>query len=286
MLGRLGRDAGSLLGVEITANAIKMLQVRRQRGGVQVVGRACQALVAPGAGAQMAKALVQAHRRCATAQRKVALALPASQVICKLCQLPQGTHVQDIEARLLGQADQLFPFPIDDLALDFQVVGASRCDLSQVDVLVAACRQSQLDPLEALFAEAGLELVAMEVDSFALRRALLPEGAEGWALVRVEANMLVLHHWAHNLLPMRQQLPLGADVCWVDELVSLVGAACGQLHGVVVAGEGADAARVERLTQRLGVACRLADPAVVSAGGTGPGPCMALAYGLAMGGLR
>ena len=282
MLGRLGRDAGSLLGVEITANAIRMLQVRRHRGRCQVTGWACQALAAPGGGAQLAQALVQAHRRCATAQRKVALALPASQVICKLCQLPQGTHVQDIETHLLGQADQLFPFPIDDLALDFQVVGASRCDPGLVDVLVAGCRQSQLEPLEALFGEAGLELVAMEVDSFALRRALLAEDAAGWALVQLEADKLVLHLWAQSLMPTRQQLPLGAASCWVDELARLLGAACGQLQGVVLAGDGADTADAQRLTQRLGIACRLA----VLPAGLGAAPGMALAYGLAMGGLR
>lgn len=99
------------------------------------------------------------------------MALPASQVICKVCRLPCEATGLDAEARLLAQVEQLFPFPLDDLALDFQVLGVSAECPAHTDVLVAACRQSQLDPLEHMFDQAGLQVAAMEVDSFALLRA-------------------------------------------------------------------------------------------------------------------
>ncbi|MFP3498801.1 pilus assembly protein PilM, partial [Pseudomonas sp. SIMBA_059] len=91
-------------------------------------------------------------------QRRVALALPANQVICKLCHLPMEQTGVELEAHLLAGAERLFPFPLEDLALDFQVLGASRVQPGCAEVMVAACRQSALASLEAIVDEAGLQL--------------------------------------------------------------------------------------------------------------------------------
>lgn len=109
MLGRFGRDAGSLLGVEIASDTIRMLQLRRQRGHWRVAAWACEPITRPMGHSQLPEALREAHRRCGTPQRRVALALPSSQVICKVCQLPAETARFDAEVRLLAQAEQLFP---------------------------------------------------------------------------------------------------------------------------------------------------------------------------------
>ncbi|MDZ3994236.1 hypothetical protein PspTeo4_32240 [Pseudomonas sp. Teo4] len=184
MFGRFGKDAGSLLGVEITSDSVRMLQLQRRRGRYQVAGLAVEPIEPPSAGDWLAdperivSALRRAHQRSFSRQRRVAVAVPASQVICKVCQLPAGLTEAELEAHLLVDADQLFPFPLDDLALDFQVLGASQVEPGSFDVMVAACRQSTLDPLEALFLDAGLQLEAVEVDSIALQRVSSLAGLE------------------------------------------------------------------------------------------------------------
>lgn len=184
MFGRFGKDAGSLLGVEITSDSVRMLQLQRRRGRCRVAGWVVEPLEpAPGGDGlsdpgQIVSALRQAHQRLGSRQRRVAVSVPASQVICKVCQLPAGLTDAELEAHLLVDADQLFPFPLDDLALDFQVQGASQVQPGALDVMVAACRQSTLDPLEALFLDAGLQLEAVEVDSIALQRVSPQAGLE------------------------------------------------------------------------------------------------------------
>ncbi|WP_252090079.1 pilus assembly protein PilM [Pseudomonas sp. MWU13-3659] len=290
MLGRFGRDAGSLLGVEITSDTIRMLQLRRQRGHWRVAAWACEPITRPMGHSQLPEALREAHRRCATPQRRVALALPASQVICKVCQLPSGTTRFDAEAQLLAQAEQLFPFPLDDLALDFQVLGVSAGNSAHTDVLVAACRQSQLDPLEQMFNQAGMQVAAMEVDSFALLRASGGAAPADSALLQLEAGEIVLHGWQRDLVPLRQHLALEASGQWlesVERLWSLHGAR-ERVGQVMLAGGAADVERAGQLADRLAVRCSLARPSALagSAVSENLAASMVLACGLALGGLQ
>ncbi|QXI38208.1 type IV pilus biogenesis protein PilM [Pseudomonas xantholysinigenes] len=280
MLGEVGRSVGSLLGVEITADCVRMLQLSRRRGRCQVTGWALepfQAMQVDGHafGEPLRAALRRAHERCATRQRKVALALPASQVICKVCQVTADACGQDMEAQLLALADQLFPFPLDDLAMDFQVLGPSARSPGVVDVLVAACRQSQLEPFEQLFAQVGLELVALEVDSIVLWRVLAP-GAS--LVLQMEEAHVVAHRWPTDGVPERQQVALFSPGQWIEALQGL-----GLDGEVLLTGGAANAERVSAIVERLGVHCRLACPPALS-GLKDAGASLVLAYGLAQGG--
>jgi len=296
MLGRFGRGTGSLLGVEIASDVIRMLHLRRQHGGCRVMGWAQERLgSAPGSslGGDQVECLVaglrQAHARCRTSQCRAALALPASQVICKVCRLPAGLPAHGVEAALLAQADQLFPFPVEDLALDFQVHGPCAEDVGQVEVLVVACRQSQLDPLERVFAQAGLQLAAVEVDSFALRRALVPEPQAGvTALLRLEPDEVILHRWQGGRVPHRQRIALPSLERWAEAVDGLWQSDIqGAFEQVVLFGAAADEARAADLSELLGVKCHVGRPGPLVSGfdeTSVPAAAMALACGLAMGG--
>lgn len=290
MLGRFGRDTGSLLGVEIAPDSVRMLQLHRQRGRWRVAGWAREPLDAISSDTtQVAKAVRQAHARCATRQHQVALALPASQVICKVCQLSAGTSSFAAEAQLLDQADQLFPFPLDDLALDFQVVGACAADPGKVDVLVAACRQSQLDPMEQLLAQAGLEVAAIEVDSIALWRALKPAMAGGGLIVQLEAHEVVAHRVLRGGVPQRQQVAMASPGQWLEAVEAAWPPGGEPVAEVVLVGAAASAARAVQLTGRLGIECGVLLPGpleVFAEGSEAVAGAMVLACGLALGGLQ
>lgn len=296
MLGRFGRDAGSLLGVEFASDSIRMLHLHRQRGGWRVQGWAqerFEPVLPDSAASDEAEGLVmglrRAHVQCRTRQFRVALALPASQVICKVCRLPVGLADLDVEAAVLAQAEQLFPFPLEDLALDFWVQGACADDPGQFEVLVVACRQSQLDPLERVFTRAGLQLEAVEVDSFALRRALLPEvPARGAVLLQLEPGEVVMHRWHGSPAPQRQRLALGSPAQWseaVDDLWRLGERA--PVEEVVLFGFAADEDRAAYLREHLGVKCQVGCPLPLTGLLERDGlraASMILACGLAMGG--
>ena len=304
MLGRFGRDAGSLLGLEIAPDSIRLLQLRRRRGRCQVTAWAVEPLERTSVRdgwindpAPVVAALRKAHQRAGSSQRQVAVAMPGSQVISKVRRLSAGLDDTQIEAQLLAEADQFIPFPLDDTALDFQILGPSPDQPGFVEVAVAACRQSHLDPLEQVLAAAGLQARLVDIDSQALRR-IMP--AAGKVLVQLEVDRVTLHAWHDGPLPLRQELRLGGPGAapstpssieqWLR--CALQGL---QADGLLLAGAGAAGIDVQALLQeRPALRIREVEPltgldltALPDADAlTAAGASMAMACGLAMGGMR
>ena len=301
MLGRFGKDAGSLLGLEIAPDSIRLIQLQRRRGQCRVAAWALEPLAGdplrdggisdPG---PVVAALRRAHQRAGCRQRHVAIALPGSQVISKVRRLSEGMDDAQMEAQLLAEADQFIPFPLDDTALDFQVLGPCRAQPGHVEVVVAACRQSHLDPLEQVLAAAGLQARLVDVDSLALRRAM-PGTKGARAVVQLEHGRAILHAWHSGPLPVRQELHAKAATPeslepWLECVLRNA-----QLDGLLLAGSGAARSDVRSFLQdRLGIATQVVEPlpglglrglpdadALTQAWAS-----MAMACGLAMGGLR
>jgi type IV pilus assembly protein PilM len=286
MLGRFGMDAGSLMGVEIAPDSVRVVQLRRRNGRCQVAAWAHESYE-PYSGGDWASdpvrvvgALQRACRRSGIRQRRAALALPANQVICKPCQLPAGQSEADMEAQLLADADRLFPFALEDLALDFQVLGPSKDQAGCLDVMVAACRQRSLEPIEALLDAAGLQLEVMEVDSVALQRMLPQSELAGSALLRLEAQGATLHCWQQGVPAQRRELHLGQMP--------------GQLHAhlageaqlkclLVVSSSVIEQGWLEGLSEAVNLPCRQLPLRAGLAPGNGG---MLLACALASGGMR
>lgn len=292
MLGRFGKDAGSLVGVEIAPDTVRIVQLQRRNRRYRVRVSAQEPFEAPVGQDWLAEpeavvaALRRAWRRSGLGQRRVALALPANLVICKLCQLAQGQDEADMEAQLLADAERLFPFPLEDLALDFQVMGGSRAQPGCVEVMVAACRQSAMAPLEAMVEDAGLQLEAVEVDSIALCR-LLPQGSlEGAALLRIDVHGTTLYDWQPGRLQQRRDLQV-AEACMKEQLPECLQAllADGPRPAClwVASSSPIEPGWLQSLSARLHVPCRLL-PGL--AGLEQVDGSMLLACALALGGVQ
>jgi len=292
MLGRFGKDASSLVGVEIAPDAVRVVQLQRRNRRCRVLASAQEPfellagkdwVAEP---ATVVAALRRAYQRSGLRQRRVALALPASQVICKRCHLPMEQAGAELETQLLADAERLFPFPLEDLALDFQVLGASRTQPGCAEVMVAACRQSALASLDAIVKEAGLQLQAIEVDNIALCR-MLPRGClEGSALLRVEAHSAVLYDWQPDRPYQRRELQVQG--------VNNMGQLSEQLHALladehlpgglwITSSSSVDPTWLQNLGHQLTTPCR---PLPGLKGLEHVDGTMLLACALALGGLR
>lgn len=301
MLGRFGKDAGSPLGLEIAPDSIRLLQLQRRRGHCRVIAWAYEPLASEAPrdawtndSTPVVDALRKALQRMGCRQRRVAIAMPGSQVISKVRRLSAGLDDAQMEAQLLAEADQFIPFPLEDTALDFQVLGPCLDQPDLVDVAVVACRQSHLDPLQHVLAAAGLQARVVDVDSLALQRVIA--GAPGSrAVVQLEADRLVLHAWQSGPLPVRQELrAVSATPDSIEQWLQCVlqGA---QVDGLLLAGAGATCTELCRYLQdRLGIATKPLEPLAALDFTALPdadalarvATSMAMACGLAMRGLR
>ncbi len=304
MLGRLGRDAGSLLGLEINPPFIRLVRLQRARGRCRVLAWALEPLPAAamdkgwiGDPEQVGAALLQAVKRIAGRRQRAAIALPAALVIEKQLSLPADLDDASIAERLPGDAGPFIPFALDDAALDFQVMGPDPGDPQCQRVVVAACHLALLDVLHASLESSGLRACVVEPDSHALHRAVQADGAVEGLLLHVETDALFFYELGDAPLPLRREVPRPVQA---DSLQSLVVAVDNYLLSsqgralpgqLLLSGAGAAEPHVPgQLQQRLGLPVRHVDPfnSLVLASGLEPqslkvqAPYLAVACGLAM----
>jgi type IV pilus assembly protein PilM len=106
-----------------------------------------------------------------TKLKNVAAAVAGSSVITKLIDMPEGLSEDELESQLTLEADQYIPYPLEEVAIDFQIQGPSPERDNQVEVLLAACRRETIESrVEAI---EGSELIPkiMDVEAYAMERA-------------------------------------------------------------------------------------------------------------------
>ena len=110
--------------------------------------------------------------RSKTRAQNAVAAVAGSAVIIKTIPMPAGLSEEDLEAQLTVEADQYIPYPLEEVALDFEELGPVVGRDDQVNVLLAACRQETIESRVDAIEVAGLTPTIMDVEVFAMERAL------------------------------------------------------------------------------------------------------------------
>lgn len=118
---------------------------------------------------EVAGALKRLVKKSGTKTKNVAMALPPSAVITKKIVLPGGLSDAELEAQVENEANQYIPFPLDEVSLDFCVIGASATSAGDVEVLIAASRKEKVQDIQGLAEAAGLTPVVVDIESYASR---------------------------------------------------------------------------------------------------------------------
>lgn len=199
------KTAPPLLGVDISPSSVKVVELapgqksamRLQRYAIESVTRGAIVDGNIEQPEQVAECLSRALRRMGTRTREAALAMPASSVITKRITLPAGLTEEDYEVQVESEAIQYIPFAIDEVNLDFQVLGPSAGAEDDVDVLLAASRKEKVVDRVAVAEMCGLKPVVMDVDSHAAREVLahvvrdLPNEGQGEVMALFDIGSVV-----------------------------------------------------------------------------------------------
>lgn len=90
-----------------------------------------------------------------------------SSVIIKKIMLPIMTE-EELGASIKYEAEQYVPFDINDVEIDFQILGPRAEEEGQMDVVLVAVKKAVIKDYQDVVAQAGLNPVIVDVDSFAL----------------------------------------------------------------------------------------------------------------------
>lgn len=178
-LGFLQRKKTSFIGVDVSATAVKMVELSinaKQQFRLEAYASVALPKGAVSEGnvndlTQVADTLKSAWRLLGTRSRQVAMALPSAAVISKRVIMPAGLREEEMELQVESEANQYIPFPLEEMNLDFQVLNPVGSDNQEVEVLIAAAKKEKIDDRLAVAEEAGLKVSIMDVDAYATETA-------------------------------------------------------------------------------------------------------------------
>ena len=121
---------------------------------------------------EVAAAVKRVVSKSGTKTKQVVMAMPQSAVITKKIMLPAGLREEEMELQVESEANQYIPFSLDEVSLDFCVIGPSPTSAGDVEVLIAASRRDRVQDRQGLAEAAGLKPVVLDIESHASRLAM------------------------------------------------------------------------------------------------------------------
>jgi type IV pilus assembly protein PilM len=198
--------APPLFGLDISSSSVKMLELadtgkasyRVERYAIEPLPRDCVVDGNINNLEAVTEAVKRAHARMGTRTRHVAMAVPSGAVISKKIIVPAALREEELEVQVESEANQYIPFALEEVNLDFQILGPSPDNPEEQEVLIAATRKEKVEDRVAVADSAGLKPLVMDVESFAQQSALsfvvqgLPGGGkdQNVAVVDVGANVM------------------------------------------------------------------------------------------------
>ncbi len=163
-----------VIGIDIGSSSIKLVQLRETKAGYQIVNLGIGPLPPE---AIVDNAIMDSSAVVETIQnlirgleiktKNVATSISGHSVIIRKIQLPIMTE-EEMESSIQWEAEQYIPFEISEVNLDFQIIGPDEKDPAQMNVILVAAKKDFVNDYVAVFKEAGLNPVVMDIDCFAL----------------------------------------------------------------------------------------------------------------------
>jgi len=131
--------------------------------------------------------------------KKAVIAVPDSAAISKVIQLDEGLTLNEIEEMVLIEADKYIPYPIDEINIDFNVLGVSSKNSAMQDVLIVASRSVNVQNRVEAVQQAGLDVVIVDVEAYAVERAAqllkpnLPAAGENKVVAIIDVGAMYTH---------------------------------------------------------------------------------------------
>lgn len=185
-----------LLGVDISASSVKVLELSRagehyrvERYAVEPMPQNAMVEHSITEVEQVAQAIARAVKRSGSRLKHAALAVAGSHVIGKVVNMPAGLSDRDMQLQIEMEADRHIPYPLDEVNMDFEVLGPASEGAEQTNVLLAACRKEIVDDYAAVADSAGLTPLVIDIETYAMENAyeLIARNLPGGGMERTVA---------------------------------------------------------------------------------------------------
>jgi type IV pilus assembly protein PilM len=175
-----GNKYPPMIGLDISSSGAKLVELNRNSAGEYMLERMASEPFDKGwitdgqieKFDEVAEAVRRVVAKSGTKTKNVVMAMPQSAVITKKIMLPAGLREEEMELQVESEANQYIPFSLDEVSLDFCVVGPSVTSAGDVEVLIAASRKDRVQDRQGLAEAAGLKPAVLDIESHASRLAM------------------------------------------------------------------------------------------------------------------
>lgn len=203
----LGKKNQPLIGLDISTSSVKLVELSDAGKGEFRLERFASEPLPRGAVVdgnienleQVAEAVRRVWKKSGTRAKQIALGMPPASVITKKIILPGGMTEEQLEVQVESEANQYIPFALDEVSLDFDVIGVAPNSPDDVEVLIAATRKEKVEDRVAVAESAGLKPMVMDIESYAARSALdritaqMPKGGQGQIVALFQIGAQATH---------------------------------------------------------------------------------------------
>ncbi|MGB1236782.1 MAG: type IV pilus assembly protein PilM [Pseudomonadales bacterium] len=179
MFALFNKKAAVMLGVDIGSSAVKLVALTKVKGRLMLEGYAVVGLpstaVVDGHLQEMgavSDAIEKGVKICNAKLNKAITSVPSSAVIIKRLELSNAYTEAELEDQIKVEADQFIPYPLDEVAIDFEIQGSYEANPDLNQILLVACRNNDVIQREAALSSANLTCDIVDVDTFAIERLL------------------------------------------------------------------------------------------------------------------
>lgn len=178
MFGLFSNKSNILLGLDISSTSVKLLELSKSGARYRVESYGVEPLP-PNAVVEknisdvegVGDAVKRLIARAKANSRTCAVAVAGSAVITKTIEMDASLSDDEMENQITVEADQYIPYPLDEVAIDFEVMGLAEEAGDQVEVLLAACRRENVELREASLELGGVKPRVVDIEAHAMKRA-------------------------------------------------------------------------------------------------------------------
>lgn len=178
MFGLFAKKRETLIGIDISSTSVKLLELSHSNNRYRVEAYGVEPLP-PNAVIEknisdvqgVGEAIKRVIARTRTGVKSSAVAVAGSAVITKTIEMSAGLTAQEMENQIRVEADQYIPYPLEEVAIDFEVGRPSERNPDQVEVLLAACRRENVELRESALEIGGLKARVVDIEAHAMKRA-------------------------------------------------------------------------------------------------------------------
>lgn len=184
-----GKSVGSFFSLDIGTTAVRVVELAHSNSGwnllhygVKPIDVRLSESTADADRRALGIAITDVINQSGIKSKKVAIGVPSNKMFASVVEIPTVSH-QEMNATIKYQAENYVPMRVDEAKIDWAIIGQSVNDPQNTEVLIASVQntytEARLDLIEGL----GLDVIAIEPDSLAIVRSLLPDGVQDGRMI-------------------------------------------------------------------------------------------------------